>query len=600
MHHGPPQAVERLRRALATSNLERICILLHQNGAALLAQGQNELILEAVQILKHGSPELEAALILLAAQAWLGQGDLVQALHTAESARRAFDLAGDIAGELQSCLLLARIHHRSEDLGAAHLYTEEAAELLRRYPALPAAVQADAYLGLARLAPDVGQLRQGLHFARQALHYFDLSRDVNGQVDAFLLLSGISRQMGRLQEGAAYLEMARRRFPQTGQAPWRWASLLNGEIHDHWSRGNFAAAAETARLAIGHADSQDLAKFRVYQRLALANVLRCWGRWAEAEAAYAETESVIAKTGFALFQVWVDANWAWLDVLQQNYAAARRRLFAALATTDRGQAASFNVCLAGLYSLTGRYTEATTLLQRSLHFYQTSGDELSIFALRFHLAYVYLQRGQTAYAEEEMALGLGWAAEWNVDYFPHWWHPQIVAAVCAHAFVAELHPGLAERIFVRRLGETALPALQPLLRHGAAAVRQRAADALSLLNIESLTYLTGNSDDPASRVLSDLVASGKLQVACLPALAALLSTTRRPDAANPVLLATFGLYLQGAGRRDIAAALGRSEKTIRNYITVIYDRFGLPDGGDRRDRRQELRQLALAAGYIGA
>jgi tetratricopeptide (TPR) repeat protein len=337
----------------------------------------------------------------------------------------------------------------------------------------------------------------------------------------------------------------------------------------------------------------------VYQRLVLANVLRAQGRYEEAEAMYAETEAVVEATHFGLFQVWVVANRGWLYLLQGNYTAARSAFFQALGTTDKGQAASFNASLAVLYLLSGRLAEAEDLLRRSLHFYQTSGDELSIFALRVHLAYLYLQRGQTERAEEEIALGLGWAAQWNVDYFPHWWHPKIVATVCVHALATDLHPSLAERILVTRLGEAAIPLLHTLETASSPAVRRRVEDVLALLDVQPLAHITETNDEAVRQVLDELLSSGKLRQQKLPQLARLLSTTRQSDKANPVLLATFGLYVHGSTRREIAQRLHLSETSIRNYIGEIYERFGLEDAnGSRRARYLYLRRLAVEAGYV--
>lgn len=529
----------------------------------------------------------------------LAAGDLSGALSHTEAARRAYNHVGSVVGELDACLLLGRIHHLREDLGSAVIYTEEVATLLRRYPGLPSEAQAKAYLGLARLAPDVGQLIQGLEFGQQALRHFGLSHNIDGQLDVMLLISALARQMGRFQMAAAYLGMARSHIQLSGQRAWTVAWHFNGEIHHHWYQGNFEIAANLGRRAVAHADEENLGKYQIYQRLALANVLRGLGKYAEAEACYQEADAVLLDVDFLLFRPWIEVNWAWLNVLTKDYATARQRIFRALATSDRGQAASFNTFLAALYSLTSRYADAEQLLRQSLQFYQTSGDELSIFALRCHLAYLHLQRDQIKLAEEEMTLAFDWAAEWNVDYYPHWWHPQIMSAVCAHAFVANLHAGLAERILVNRLGKEAISALQRLLRHPEPITRRRAADALSLLNMEFLNEILAAADGPVHGVLVELFANGRLQVQRLPDLAELLSTTRGEGIANPVLLATFGLYLDGLDRRSIAERLSRSEKTIRNYITLIYERFGLSVfGGPRRRRFQELHRLAVKVGFV--
>jgi tetratricopeptide (TPR) repeat protein len=568
-------------------------------GRALIDSGHAEALLASIQqVFAPGTPK-SPDLRLLEAEARMTLGHLSEAILGLESVQMAFSDVERVDGELRCLLRLAQIYHALEDLAPAHLFTEEAVALLRAHPGLDPLLQADTYLALARLAPDIGQLSQGLHFAQEALHCYETAKHPRGQFDATMLISGMARQLGRLQMSQAHLTMAKRWLPHVAQRPSSHALILNAEAHQHWYQGNFGHAERILRQAIVEADATPQSKFCVYQRIVLANVLRAWGRYDEAEAMYAETEAVVEATHFGLFQVWVTANRGWLYLLQGNYTPARRSLFQALATTDKGQAASFNASLAVLYLLSGRLAEAEELLRRSLHFYQTSGDELSIFALRIHLAYLYLQTGQTERAEEEISLGLGWAAQWNVDYFPHWWHAKIVATVCVHALASELHPSLAERILVKRLGEAAIPILHTLETASSPAVRRRVEDVLSLLNVLPLEHITEIEDEPVRQVLTELFASGRLHQQKLPQLARLLSTTRQSDKANPVLLATFGLYVHGSTRREIAERLHLSETSIRNYITDIYEKFGLESkGGSRQVRYQQLCKLAAEAGYV--
>ena len=271
----------------------------------------------------------------------------------------------------------------------------------------------------------------------------------------------------------------------------------------------------------------------------------------------------------------------------------------ALETADKGQAVSFNVFLAGVYALMARYPEAESLLMDSLHFYLTSGDELSVFAIRIHLAYIHLKTNRTVVAEENLNLALAWASEWNVDYFPHWWHPLIVAEVCVHALVAEIHVDMAERMLVMRVQEQALLFLRGLLTHSAPKVRQRAVDALSMINGAPLAQIIQTDDERVWRAITDLITDGTLQEVHLGRLAHLLTPARQQATINGVLLATFGFYVQGMTRREIAQYLGRSESTIRNHITLIYECFGLEDNGSRHARRQHLIDLARSEGLIG-
>lgn len=535
----------------------------------------------------------------LAAQDAMRIDDLNTALLFLDQARNEANTQRDAPGELAAILLQAKIHHRREDLSTARLYTEEAAQLLADSSGLDPKDRANAYLGLARLSPDTGQLALGFEYAQQALRLYQKIGDRRGQYDAHIVRKLIAQQRGHHQIAVTHLQEATQLARTLRLGPEEETFLLNTRGHTLWYRGQLPGALQAARDGIALADSAGPLKFRVYNRLLCANILRARQEYAAAEAMYAETEQIIEETGFALFRVWVEANRAWLDALQTHYEQVRRRLFFAFESADRGQIMSLNVFLAGVFSLTGRLREAEDLLIDSLHFYLTSGDDLSVYAIRIYLAYINLKMNRIPMAEENLALALAWASQWNVEYFPHWWYPLVVAEVCVHALVTEIHPAMAERILVKRVGEQAVPFLRDLLAHATLQVRQRAADALSLLDRAPLDLITRTKDERVRQVLNDLFRNGVLREAQLGSLAQRLQVARSQPRINPVLLATFGLYVQGMNRQEIAQCLNRQEKTIRNCITLIYDCFGLEDDGSRSERRQQLVDLAQSEGLIG-
>src|SRR5690606_29668919 len=83
--------------------------------------------------------------------------DLRRMQSSLEKERRLFAKGGHLAREAHCCLLLAQLYHRLEDLHTAALYTEEAVSLLQHSPSSNPSFLTDVYLGLARLAPDIGQ-----------------------------------------------------------------------------------------------------------------------------------------------------------------------------------------------------------------------------------------------------------------------------------------------------------------------------------------------------------------------------------------------------------------------------------------------------------
>ncbi len=502
--------------------------------------------------------------------------------------------------EVRCLLLLAQAHHLREDLTTARLYTDEAATRLRSTP-LSKAARAEITLALARLAPDVGRLGMGLVWAEQAGRLFEAVRDPLRLFEAVHLAAGLANQLGRFPEARAHLDRAAlllQGLPLEEQ-PRAQVQLHNTEAHHAWYQGHLTDALAHGVRAQRLADACGLGKQRLYTRLLRANLLRDLGHHREAAQLYTELENLLETIGFPGFRVWVWAHRAWLEVQEGHFDSARVLLFQALDVADPGQAASLQAFLAGTYALTGRDEDALELLQASLHFYQRSGDELSTFALHTHLAAVHLHLDQQSQAEEHLSVALDWAIRRNVDYFPHWWHPDIVAPAMVHALVAGIHPAMAERILVRRLPEAALPLLRPLLEHPNPGTARRLRDTWNLI-LPARQILDGGMEPRIRQVLEELVHDGVLQLDRLPELSCFLAEDSGGRPANPALLATFGLYVHGADRQTIAARVGRSEATVRNYITRIYERFGLTGWrGSRRDRRARLRQKAREKGFVG-
>ncbi len=504
--------------------------------------------------------------------------------------------------EIRCLLLLAQAHHLQEDLTTARLYTDEAAARLRS-ASLSKAARAEITLALARLAPDVGRLSMGLIWAEQAGHLFEAVRDPLQLFEAAHLAAGLASQLGRFPEARAHLARAALLLQglPSEERPRAQVLLHSAQAHHAWYQGHLAQALTHGTRAQRLADACNLGKERLCTRLLRANLLRDLGRPREAAPIYTELEKLLETTGFPGFRTWIWAHRAWLEAREGHFDSARERLFQALDSADPGQAASLQVFLAATYALTGRDEDALELLRASLHFYQRSGDALATFALHIHLAAAHLHLGRPTQAEEHLAVALDWAIRHNADYFPHWWHPDLVAPTLVHALVAGIHPTMAERILVRRLPEAALPLLRPLLEHPEPVVARRLQDTWNLILPARRIFRDDGMEPQIRQTLEELVHDRVLRLECLPELSSFLAeedTGDRP--ANPALLATFGLYVQGLDRQTIAARVGRSEATVRNYITRIYERFGLTGWrGSRRDRRAQLRRKAREKGFIG-
>ena len=147
--------------------------------------------------------------------------------------------------------------------------------------------------------------------------------------------------------------------------------------------------------------------------------------------------------------------------------------------------------------------------------------------------------------------------------------------------------------------------IDPLGTYGYIELAERAIHALSVhlqasLASESWPELTFWPAGPGKRVVEQLLREGKLDRTHFPRLQAELRTSDHFRTPNPTLVATFGLYLNGATREEIAEALGCSMLTIRNYISLIYHHFGVAtdQGLGGHARRQQLLAITCNKGFI--
>jgi tetratricopeptide (TPR) repeat protein len=422
---------------------------------------------------------------------------------------------------------------------------------------------------------------------------------MNGLFETSMLLSLVANQAGYYQEAASWLEMAKQRHGAAHLDERRYIQLLHQEAGIEWYKGNFAQAIILDQAAKEHADRHGLTIWQAFTRLVLGNLYRAAGKYAAARSLYDETEDRTLRLENRAFMPWIKANTAWLDVLEGRLDRARNLLYSALDPPDFGREMSINVFLAVVDSIEARFHDAEQLFLRSLDFYHASGDGLSLCAIRFHLASIYLRMNRVEEANRQLTEALHWCRNHSIDYFPHWWHPTIVSEVCAHALANNLHPHIIERMCIKHLRLDAVSALRPLLSHPSELVRRRVGSILDAMGEEPVAGLNGMKDRRIREVLKGLLETGRLRVDGYEPLKHTLRTAAQRDSTNPVILATFGLYVHGRSQQEIATMLDRSAPTVRNAITAIYDSFDLSPQHfrTREDRRRRLRELAREEGF---
>ncbi len=593
-HHDAAAAVRDLQQA---SRFEQAAALLFTHVEGLIEHEGWSVARELLARFPAALFDSEPALLYIRGLVYAHADELHRADSYLQRARMFFKQGCDFANAVRCCLELARIYQRREDFRTAHLLLQETERLLQRVER--GQMSAQFFYRLAELYPDIGRLRDGDRYAQRALSQFELRGDLAGQFKTLRLLAIIARQQGRYQEAGGYLEMAKGLFPVGDFTPAQHAFVLNSEAHLLWYKRQLPQALATAQTLAQHAAAHNITKQRVYAQTLIGNVHRAQGDYAAAEQAYHALRVLAVELNFERFLPWADANEGWLHVLRGEPERGRTLLQRALETPDKGQIVSFNVFLGVLNLLDERYAVADDLLLHSLAFYQQSGDPLSVHNIHLYRTLISLRRGRMEEAAACLRETLGWMAEQQLVYLPHWWHPALVAELCVWATARGVLPAVVERIWVAGVGEPGRAVAQRLAADDPP-LQQAAAHLLTLLDTQASFDLSPVAEAPVRRALEELLANGQLRRDGFVRLQERLITAQRRRTANFSAVAVFGLYVHGTPREEIAERLGLSKASARNYITLIYQVFDLPRHQFKgtRARRRALCKLAQEEGFI--
>lgn len=582
----------------------------HGQAAVLLAEHIHTLLdicgtALGTEVLTHFPPALfheNRDLYYVEGMLYARTGQVTEAIKQLERARFSYTIAPAKVEQAVRCSLeLARLYCSREGFQTAYYHLRQHVQpWIDEGVLTDPTLRARFYLRMAELTPDIGRFGETVAYARQALQIYQETQDLTGQYLTLVRIASALIHLADYSEAAATIALAKECLAVGEFEPLARARVLNLESHYHWHRGQLPEAVAVAQEYLALVDLEPTSNFRVYARILLANLHRDLGHFATAEKWYAATRQVTTELDYHLYQPWIDAQVAWLHLLQGQIDPARCHIHTSLQTADLGQTMSFQVTLAVIHLCEGQPTVAERLLVESLTFYEQSGDALAGCTLRFYLALTTLRQGQTERAYQYLAQALGWLAEHHIDYLPYWWHPPLLSEICAHALLVDLYLDVVERIFLNHLRTAGKAALKALL-HG--------PDQVAAHKAYHLLHSLGDGIDDlvahlpagvAKEVLVQLLESGKLCPAAYPRLEKeLMTATHRPKP-NPTLMAVFGLYVHGVAREEIAERLGCSLPGVRNYITAIYEHFGVGAEGfaTRRARRAKLVATARTNGFV--
>lgn len=529
-------------------------------------------------------------------------GQVELAIKRLERARFSYTTTAPQIDQAARCSLeLARLYCSREQFQTAyHHLREQVQPWIETGTLTDSTLCARFYLRMAEITPDIGCFGQTADYARRALTLYQATNDLTGQYFALVRLASALIHHGANGAASHTLALAKECLAAGNFEPLAHARVLNLDCHYHWHRGQLTTALVLAQQYLALADQVATSNFRVYARILLANLHRDLGCFAAAQQWYAATRQVAAELAYDLYQPWIDAQEAWLELRQGRLEQARGHIHASLQTADLGQTMSFQVTLAVIHLLEGECTAATRLLTESLAFYAQSGDELAACTLHAYLALVAKRQGDATATHTHLTHALAWLAEHRLDYLPYWWHPSLLSELLATALAADLYPDLVAQIFLNHLREAGKAPLLTLWQGPDPQAAHRAFRLLQSLGDPIAELVAHLHDGPAKAVVIDLLRSGQLAAAAYPRLEQELMTAMRRPKPNPTLIAVFGLYVNGVSREEIAEQLECSLPGVRNYITAIYEHFGVGTDGfkTRRARWQRLVGAVRVRGLV--
>ncbi len=568
----------------------------------LLADQQSAAI---TQLLRQFPTELageQRDLLFVAGLVQAQSGQIAHGLRLLERARFASLVPQpDYHAATRISLEIVRLHFQLDHIQAAlHHLHDVIQPLIDQDLVTDPRLQGQFFRFLSEISPDEGKQRESIEYARRAFAAFQAVQDSDGQFRALLRLASAHIHLGEFVEAEARLAAAPGCYGGHELTPTARTYLLNPQIHLAWYRGDLHEARQRAEDYLTLADREPFSNLRVYARTLLGNLERAAGNYSAAEKWYQVAQTVAERIHYQRYLPWINVQVGWTRLLTGQLNAARLLFHAALRDADLGEAMSFQVGLAVIYLLEGQGAAAERLLIRSASFYQDSGDLLPLSTIRFYLALATLQTHQPDQAADYLSLALDWMAQHRIDYLPHWWHPQLLSEALAQAIDLDLYPEVVERILVYHLGEVALPALRRLRGSERTRVQQQAERLRLLIAQQQSDHLSNLPEGPNKRTIAALLRSGHLSPEGFERLQAELRPAQVRPKANSTLLAVFALYTNGHSRQEIAIRLGCSLANVRNYITLIYQHFGVnaQDFSTRAKRRQALIALARAQGFL--
>lgn len=528
-------------------------------------------------------------------------GDYTTASTRLALAHKIASKAADYTGIMKAALALVQVALTTHDLDTAYLHLEKSRPLFQHSLIKDLTIGGNFCLHMAQVLLARHRFVNSYDYGQQALTIYAQAHRWYGQLEARLHLALLAVRLGRYAEAEERLQPL---YQALLHHPTLQTQLLYIEALLWGHRRQLAQALHLAQRYHGLQARGLGREAHLMACLLLGNFHREMEEFVTATRWYSEAFRLLQTDVYdkkrQAFQQQLDLEYTWLQIVEGHLAEARQQIYAHVGHLQLEPAMNFQTQLAIIHLLEGDLAGAEPLLQESLTFYRHSGDQLACCALHTYLAYIALQRQTPPAIFYHLEQSFGWMTRHEIESFPQWWHPDLLAALCSQTLAADLYSDLSEQILVNYLGNHGVNALTRFLQNDDIEARRRVYRLLRIISGTTVNLLAHLPEVPGKMVLMKLLRDGRLRADHYALLEQELMTANYRRLPNVTILAVFALYINGVNRSDIAAQLECSVENVRNYITQIYHHFGVAakDFATRKARWQRLVEIARERGFI--
>lgn len=488
---------EAVHHYLAAQSYDDAARIVQNIGEKMLAIGRLETLSGWLDSFPPGFLAAHAELLFLQGRTFQLLERFAEALEAHLSARQLFGKQNDRDGQARALSQIGLAYYNLGDYLAAWRTMKQAVEELgqdkNRYP--------EVLVSLGLTCADLRSITEGAAFIEEAAQIYQARGDVQDLVRSLYYLASLRTHAGDLELALSGIQRSKMLHQMAGLDERLLCRILNVMGQIQWLRGDFAAALLTLREAQEIAQKHTLTMLNSWITLAMGNVYRDEGNFPQAQSYYDQALRLSEEVNHPNTTAEVMNDISWLKLLAGLPQAARQWGERALSLVGSEKTSYYPFILISLGAIAGELCDfegAMTRLRRGIEVLDRVDERIGLVGAELYLAHLCYQMDDVVRGDIYLERGLAIGEKGGFYTFP-FWHPEVMAALCAKAIASGIHSDYAASLIARRLSVTAADYLLPLLRSEDEAVLRRTVGLLAAVGdgraIAPLQRLAMTSDD---------------------------------------------------------------------------------------------------------